>query len=419
MPFLCTPAPACRSFPIQSLLRLFEILSLAIGTRIGELRLSPDRVQAATALEIELRARIRFLEASSALLRSRLQRALQKANTPYLPHERFQILKLRSEAGLSVSATAQFFLLCQSTISRWCAQARKDPSSESIGSLLTPVPPSTRYCDAFRAVVQFLAALNLRGAGQIAAFLCSAGLEVSRSTVRRILREPLSKPATTPPSGSQAPEKKHHVVTAREPLHAVMADITEFPAAFRQPSFKLAAFYDAFSRTPLVWGLFRKNPSGRDIAKLFNRLCRSFRKPRHLVTDQGRCFTSKTFKKSLKRKGTRQRFGAIGKHGSIALIERFWKTLKAALPPALLPPLTEDDAASKIETALAWYAFFRPHSALAGRTPIEVLHGLPRPSRGAVRPPRGQPGAPCPPLDVEIFTLDRDGHFPVIVRKAA
>jgi len=50
--------------------------------------------------------------------------------------------------------------------------------------------------------------------------------------------------------------------------------------------------------------------------------------PRHLVTDRGKQFTARSFRRGCRRAGIRQRFGAIGIHGSIALVERCIRTLK-------------------------------------------------------------------------------------------
>ena len=50
--------------------------------------------------------------------------------------------------------------------------------------------------------------------------------------------------------------------------------------------------------------------------------------PRHLITDRRREFTARSFRRGCRRAGIRHRFGAIGKHGSIALIERCIRTLK-------------------------------------------------------------------------------------------
>jgi Integrase core domain. len=40
------------------------------------------------------------------------------------------------------------------------------------------------------------------------------------------------------------------------------------------------------------------------------------------VTDKGACFTAEAFQAAVTRHGLKPRFGAVGRHGSIALIER-------------------------------------------------------------------------------------------------
>lgn len=52
---------------------------------------------------------------------------------------------------------------------------------------------------------------------------------------------------------------------------------------------------------------------------------------RHFVSDQGAQFTATAFRETLAALGIKQRFGAIGKTGSIAIVERFWTSLKDTL----------------------------------------------------------------------------------------
>ena len=62
-------------------------------------------------------------------------------------------------------------------------------------------------------------------------------------------------------------------------------------------------------------------------------------RPAHFVSDRARCFRGQVFRRKLRRLGVKQRFGAVGKKGSIALIERLWRTLKDTLGLRLLRPL--------------------------------------------------------------------------------
>jgi hypothetical protein len=115
----------------------------------------------------------------------------------------------------------------------------------------------------------------------------------------------------------------------------------------------------------------------------------------------------------------KQRFGAVGKKGSIALIERLWRTLKDTLGLRLIGPLVAEDLMVKVEIGLLHYAHFRPHQALGGATPAEVYFGRTPSHLSAIPPPRGRPGeGPMdPPFRVEYFDAER--LLPLLVRKAA
>ena len=109
---------------------------------------------------------------------------------------------------------------------------------------------------------------------------------------------------------------------------------------------------------------------------------------------------------------------ATGK-GSIALIERLWRTLKDALGLRLLRPLVAEDLAAKIEVGLVHYAHFRPHQALGGATPAEMYFGRTPSHLSAIPPPRGRPGEGPMDLPFRIEYLDAVRLLPVLLRKAA
>jgi transposase InsO family protein len=98
------------------------------------------------------------------------------------------------------------------------------------------------------------------------------------------------------------------------------------------------------------FGVFRRQPSASAVREF---LARRFREegcpPRHLVTDHGKQFVARAFKRWCRRRGIRQRFGAIGKYGSLAMIERAIRTFKSPTdsPPCIMswrssPPGTTD-----------------------------------------------------------------------------
>jgi len=142
-------------------------------------------------------------------------------------------------------------------------------------------------------------------------------------------------------------------------------------------------------------------------------------RPSHFVSDQARCFKGQIFRRKLLRLEVKQRFGAVGKKGSIALIERLWRTLKDTLGLRLLRPLVAEDLVEKIELRLVHYAHFRPHQALAGATPAEIYFGRTPSHLSAIPPPRGRPGRGPVDLPFRVEYLDAERLLPVLVRKAA
>lgn len=125
------------------------------------------------------------------------------------------------------------------------------------------------------------------------------------------------------------------------------------------------------------------------------------------------------FRRRLRRLGVKQRFGAVGKKGSIALIEHLWRTLKDTLGLRLLKPLVAEDLTEKIELGLIHYAHFRPHQALGGATPAEIYFGRTPAYLSSVPPPRGRPreGPAASPFQVEY--LDSEQRLPLLVMNAA
>jgi transposase InsO family protein len=99
-------------------------------------------------------------------------------------------------------------------------------------------------------------------------------------------------------------------------------DLTDVKGLFGLVTFKVAVVFDAFSRMPLSARVFSKEASTVEIARFVSRTAKRHGRPAHFVSDRARCFTGGIFRRKLLRLGVKQRFGAIGRKGSIALIER-------------------------------------------------------------------------------------------------
>jgi transposase InsO family protein len=411
---------ACKSKRLlhmagKALVEAHSLLGFLLGYRLIDLRAEDDPLRVAQATIEELAARLGAFEELVALLGERWDKIADRRRPHYTPEQRYRIVRLRRVLHLSVRDIARVIRVSTDTVYEWDREARREPGRETVGSLVKPTPPVRRYDDAVHHVVQTMGMLGFGGHQKIAEYLGRAAIKVSKRTVgryRRQARVPPPEPSAAPTTERATPT----TVTARLVHHVWMMDLTTVPRLFGFRRVLVAAILDVFSRMPLAAQTFTSEPSAAEVASLLDRAAQRFGRPRHLVTDQGPQFTSELFQELVACLGIKQRFGAVGQKGSIAIIERFWRTIKHAARLRPLPPLTREDLERRLEIALAHYAHFRPHSGLGGATPAMMLFGDPSPT--AVPPPRGRPGDPSAPLPVEITALDRQGHFPVLLKAA-
>ena len=102
---------------------------------------------------------------------------------------------------------------------------------------------------------------------------------------------------------------------------------------------------------------------------------RRFGAPTWMVTDCGTQFTAGIFTRALRRLGIGHRYGAVGRKGSISIIERFWRTMKAEHAHGLILFRPLRAIRARLEAYAAWFNEHRPHQGLAQRTPDEVHTG--------------------------------------------
>jgi putative transposase len=151
----------------------------------------------------------------------------------------------------------------------------------------------------------------------------------------------------------------------------------------------VAMVVDHFSRRAMGTATFKREPTAREMTRWLGSVSRAVGGwPGHIVTDHGPQFTAEAFGAWCRRHGIQQRFGAIGKYGSLAVIERFIRSLKSECT-RLLPvvPLARTPFARELDQYIAWYNAERPHSRFGARTPDEIYFG----SFPACRRPRFEP----------------------------
>jgi len=343
-----------------------------------------------------------------------LQRFPARQRKHYAPEERFQILVLMHTYGLSLAETAQLFLVDPQTISRWGREALAEPEADAIGTLVRARPPLRGYDDVVKRLVQMLDTFEIGGSKKIAQMLARAGLKIGRETVRRYRRAP--RPLR--PAGS--PMESPRILRAKHVNHIWLSDLTEIRGFLGLFTYKLVVVLDLFSRFPLSFGVFRKEPSADQVLDVLDRAMRRHGRPRHFVSDQGSQFTAAVFRETLDALSIGQRFGAIGQYGSIALIERFWRTLKELLAIRLWPPLSAAHLEARVELALRYYSALRPHQGLGGATPAEVYLDQTPAAQNAIPPPRKTARLTTgdEPLPFEVVFLDPERHLPVLVPAA-
>ena len=414
---------------LRALLKAYQLVATALGVRLGQLRESGQPDAERFARLHELSWQLPAALAAARVLGERWEKVPERHRPHYTPEQRFEILRLKAVLALTAKETAKLFALSPATVHRWISELARaqagDPDTPAIGRKFQPTPPVRRYADAFRHLVSTLSVHGFGGAERIARVIARHGFKISARTVARIRKEstiPPIAPHTAPPErvGPRAvppPPEREVAVRARSPLDKVLIDITQVRALFGLLTFRLAVVLDLFSRFPLAFAVFRTEPTALEMVMLVERATRHGR-PRVLISDQGAQFRAPLFGAALQTLGIEHRFGAVHRHGSIATLERLWRTVKAALGVRWLRrDLILDDFHRHVGIALQHYSFHQPHASLDGATPAEVFLRLPPAHEASIYAPRGRPG------EVVAFPKFEVAHiapgFPVLVRRAA
>jgi transposase InsO family protein len=102
--------------------------------------------------------------------------------------------------------------------------------------------------------------------------------------------------------------------------------------------------------------VFKYRPTSEEVTSALDRIIAAEQVcPKHLIVDQGPEFDSPHFKDVwCEAKNIQYRFGAVGRHGSLAVVERFHRTMKELLRLIVVP---EDQSRFEHEVAciIDWY----------------------------------------------------------------
>jgi putative transposase len=381
---------------------------------------------------------IHLLNEELRLKDTRMGRIPAQRRPHYLPIERLSILELRAARGWSQAQTSERMQVTPATVASWTKRLDEDGPD----SLVRMPVPVNRFSDFVACIVKKLKVLcPAMGKVKMANFLARAGLHLGSTTVAGMLKSP-SRSRPVPQA------VRHRGLRSMRPNQIWHIDLTTVPTGWgfwvpwlpralpqRWPfSWWVGVVVDHFSRRIMGFAIFRQNPTSLAVRQLLGRAIKDAgATPDHLVTDQGKQFTDKGFRRWCLRRLIRQRFGAVQKYGSISVVERLIWTMKSEALRKILIPFDQASFKREVGFFVSWYNEDRPHSAREAATPDEVYFGRrPRSRRPRYEPrerwPRASPCAgPSAPVggrtgqrvDLAVRYAQGRRHLPIIELKKA
>jgi transposase InsO family protein len=386
-----------------------------------------------------LQQEILLLREEMRLKDTRIARVPAQCRPHYLPTERLAILELRAARGWSQIQTADRMLVTPATIASWMFRLDEE-GPEALVQMRRPV---NRFPDFVGYLVRRLKTLcPAMGKVRIAQVLARAGLHLGTTTVARMLE---TAEAPRPVAAAADAGRDLH---SNRPNHIWHIDLTTVPTACgfwvpwlpwalpqRWPfCWWVAVVVDHFSRRITGFAVFTQNPTSLAVRQLLDRIIRVVgESPAHLITDHGTQFTDDGFRRWCQRRGIRQHFGAVGKYGSIAVVERLIRTMKAEALRRILVPLDRRAFCHEVGLFVEWYNGYRPHSALLAATPDEIyFQRFPAAQAPRFEPRRRWPhGSPCAAphapvrgrrgqrLELRVTYMAGRSHLPIVELKKA
>lgn len=430
------PCPLPRGWTKATRSSVLHAISLAFTALTRAWGASATSRRRTTRLEADLdraMTEIALLKEELAIKDDRLGRMPPRRRPHYGPIQRMRILQLKAARGWSLSQTARTFAVNEDTIASWL----KRVDEEGERALVQVAEPVNKFPDYVGHLVRWLKSMcPAMGKLRIAQVLGRAGLHLGATTVRAMLRE---DPESTEPVEVALSDEpiavSTRVLRAKRPDHIWHIDLTVVPttAGFWVPwlpfsklqcwpfCWWVAVVLDHYSRRVQAFALFPTMPASNDISALLERVIRrTGTKPKYIITDKGRQFIAASFKSWCRRRHVRLRYGAVGEQGSIAVLERFMRSMKSECTRHILVPLRLDAMREELACYVIWYNEHRPHQALDGMTPAEIYRGDEPPTpRGCFEP---RPRWPMPVgrqqrasrLHLTVRFLEGRRHLPVV-----
>ncbi len=255
------------------------------------LRLMVDRDQALSEVAL--------LQREIDIFRTQREQMPSHRRPDYSPEQRLAILQLRRMRGWNIRRTAERFVIHPNTLRLWIKAAEERNNSQLLAGTIV----WNKLDDAVSWTVHELRRLCLEpefGSRTLARYIIRAGIQVSRSSAQRILRESKPKypprrarPAMAKPAGT----KPYHLLRPNYPNHVWHIDLLTLRLLWFR--WTVVGILDGFSRKLLALHVYSRTPRARDIAALVRRKIKEYGKPRFIITDHGTQFR-RTFHQTMK-----------------------------------------------------------------------------------------------------------------------
>ena len=329
--------------------------AVAAGEEVGELA--------------RLRDENRRLDSELRMLKDRFGEA--PARKRYTPMQRLRVLWHMAYYGIPRNRVTEHFLIARSTLYRWLHAAERgdlgEKKAQTESPRKTPVELAEMIWDIFEEHPYF-------GRQRIANILWLLGVFVAASTVRNVLLQPKPRNAPAAAKVKATPTAPREII-ARYPNHVWSVDRTRVLRWGLWPTWVLVAI-DHFSRAVMAVVPLEGPNAGWVVEALEEAFSRQG-PPKHLISDQEKVFISEVLADLLHQWDVKHRFGAVGKHGSIAVTERVILTLKYEWLKRI-PVIRGLDHLSELSGNFAlYYNEYRGHTTLGGAVPAAVYLGEP------------------------------------------
>jgi transposase InsO family protein len=294
-----------------------------------------------------------------------LQKGVEKkqTNKRYTLREKLFILCYMETFQVPRRRVTECLGIAKSTLYRWLHKI-EEQQQPSTPPNKTPMEIASLIWDITKANVSW-------GRVRVANQLALLNIFISGSTVRNILNQP--KPPAGPKSSAKATEmeeEKARSIPAWYPNHVWSIDTTMVYCWGLWP-IHICVVIDHFSRKVMVTAPL-EGPNAGWINNALESAIGKYGRPKHIISDQGSVFIGDVFAELMTTYEILHRFGAIGKHGSIAVTERVNKTLKYEWLKRVAIIKGIDHLTELCNEFELWYNRWRPHMTLDGFRPDDV-----------------------------------------------